>query len=119
MPSGAALAAYAVVVRDFHSAYQQFLELTYLWAPAWAAIVLLAFFVFRRGAVWAALAAWLLGTLVSLLFVNYPNLYPGAHAFNQPLIDLLHGADLSGLVSMLVAAGTYAGLVGLVGVRSR
>jgi NCS1 family nucleobase:cation symporter-1 len=116
---GAALAAYAVLVNDFHTAYQQFLELTYLWAPAWAAIVLLAFFVLRRGAVGAALAAWLLGTLVSLLFVNYPNLYPGVQAFNQPLIDLLHGADLSGLVSMLVAAGVYTGLVGLVGARSR
>src|SRR5215469_8526581 len=41
---GAALASYAVVFRDFHTAYQQFLLLTYLWAPAWAAIVLLAFF---------------------------------------------------------------------------
>ena len=109
---GAALAAYAVLVNDFHTAYQQFLTLTYLWAPAWAAIVLLAFFVVRRqGLVWPALTAWLAGTLLSLLFVNYPNIYPGVHAFNQPLIDLLRGADLSGLVSMAVAAGTYAGLV--------
>jgi len=55
--------------------------------------------------------AWLAGTVLSLLFVNYPNIYPGIHAFNQPLIDLLHGADLSGLVSMAVAAGAFAGLV--------
>jgi NCS1 family nucleobase:cation symporter-1 len=104
---GAALATYAVVVSDFHSAYQQFLLLTYLWAPAWAAIVLLAFFVVGAGRPGPALAAWALGTVVSLLFVNYPNLHPGAQVFNQPLIDALHGADLSGLVSMGVAAVTY------------
>jgi NCS1 family nucleobase:cation symporter-1 len=104
---GAVLATYAVVIRDFHTAYQQFLLLTYLWAPAWAAIVLLAFFVLGGGRPAAALVAWTLGTAVSLLFVNYPNVYPGAHAFNQPLIDALHGADLSGLVSMAVAALVY------------
>jgi NCS1 family nucleobase:cation symporter-1 len=108
---GAALAAYAVVVNDFHYAYQQFLTLTYLWAPAWAGIVLLAVFVLggRRRA-WPAVTAWLAGTLVSLLFVNYPNIYPGIQAFNQPLIGFLHGADLSGLVSMGVAAAVYVGL---------
>ena len=109
---GAALAAYAVVVNDFHIAYQQFLTLTYLWAPAWAGIVLLAFFVFRREArAWTAAVAWAAGTLLSLLFVNYPNIYPGVHAPNQPLIDHLGGADLSGLVSVAVAAGVYALLV--------
>jgi NCS1 family nucleobase:cation symporter-1 len=109
---GAGLAAYAVVVNDFHNAYQQFLTLTYLWAPAWAGIVLLAFFVFRREArAWPAATAWVAGTLISLLFVNYPNIYPGAHAFNQALIDFLRGADLSGLVSVAVAAGVYAGLM--------
>lgn len=105
---GALLATYAVVVRDFHTAYQQFLLLTYLWAPAWAAIVLLAFFALGGGRPAAALVAWALGTAVSLLFVNYPNLYPGAQVFNQRLIDALHGADLSGLVSMGVAALVYA-----------
>ena len=45
---GSALAAYAVLVSDFHIAYEDFLILTYLWAPAWAAVVLLSFFVFER-----------------------------------------------------------------------
>lgn len=108
---GGALAAYAVVVNDFHTAYQEFLTLTYLWAPAWAAIVLLAFFVLKRRAIGPAVLAWLVGTAVSLFFVNYPNVFPGVQAFNQPLIDLLHGADVSGLVSMVVAAGAYTGLV--------
>ena len=104
---GALLAAYAVVVRDFHTAYQQFLLLTYLWAPAWAVIVLLAFRAGGRGPAAPALIAWALGTAVSLVFVNYPNLYPGAAVPNQPLIDALHGADLSGLVSAVVAGAAY------------
>src|SRR6266700_1818838 len=108
---GALLATYAVVIRDFHTAYQQFLLLTYLWAPAWAAIVLLAFFARGDRHPLAALVAWALGTGVSLLFVNYPNIYPGARAPNQPLIDLLHGADLSGLVSAAVAALVYVALL--------
>ena len=109
---GALLAAYAVVIRDFHTAYQQFLLLTYLWAPAWAVIVLLAFRAGGRGRAAPALVAWAFGTAVSLLFVNYPNIYPGAHVFNQPLIDALHGADLSGLVSAAVAGLTYLALRG-------
>ena len=107
---GGILAAVAVTVTDFHTAYQQFLLLTYLWAPAWAAIVLLVFFAGGEGRRGAALAAWALGTAVSLLFVNYANLYPGLHAVNQPLVDALHGADLSGLVSAAVAALAYVGL---------
>jgi NCS1 family nucleobase:cation symporter-1 len=104
---GALLAGYAVVIRDFHTAYQQFLLLTYLWAPAWAVIVLLAFRASGRLRAWPALVAWALGTVVSLAFVNYPNIYPGADALNQPLIDALHGADLSGLVSAAVAGAAY------------
>ena len=53
-------------------------------------------------------------TAVSLVVVNYPNLFstafPGAHFPNQPLIDALHGADISGIASVLVAAGSYIGL---------
>ena len=49
-------------------------------------------------------------TAASLLFVNYPNIYPGAHAPNQPLIDALHRADLSGLVSVGVAGAAYLAL---------
>ncbi len=109
---GAILAAYAVLVTDFHSAYTDFLILTYLWAPAWAAVVLLAFFVFGDMRPADALAAWLGGTLISLVFVNYPNLFgsvfPDARFPNQALIDLLHGADLSGLVGLGVAAVVYA-----------
>jgi NCS1 family nucleobase:cation symporter-1 len=109
---GTLLAAYAVLVSDFHLAYEDFLILTYLWAPAWAAVVLLSFFLFEgRPRPRLALVAWSAGTAMSLLFVNYANLFsnlPGApKPFNGYLIDALHGADLSGLVSIAVAAAVY------------
>jgi NCS1 family nucleobase:cation symporter-1 len=110
---GGVLAAIAVTVTDFHTAYQEFLLLTYLWAPAWAAIVLLAFYAHGERHPVPALIAWALGTAVSFLFVNYANIYPGVHAFNDPLISALHNADLSGLVSMLVAGGAYSAMLRL------
>ncbi len=113
---GTALATYAVLVTDFHVAYEDFLILTYLWAPAWAAVVLLSFFIFEGKARPAlALGAWLAGTATSLVFVNYANLFGNVAAttsfFNNGLITGLHGADVSGLVSVGVAAALYwAGL---------
>ena len=109
---GTALASYAVLVSDFHVAYEDFLILTYLWAPAWAAVVLLSFFLFDTAPrPRLAVAAWLAGTLASLIFVNYDNLFSnlaGAPSFfNRGLISALHGADLSGLVSIGVAAAVY------------
>jgi len=109
---GTALAAYAVLISDFHLAYEDFLILTYLWAPAWAAVVLLSFFVFEgKGRPALALAAWIAGTAASLLFVNYTNLFGNLVAkpsfFNDGLIANLHGADFSGLISVGVAAAVY------------
>jgi nucleobase:cation symporter-1, NCS1 family len=109
---GTALASYAVLVSDFHLAYEDFLILTYLWAPAWAAVVLLAFFFFEaRPRPRLALVAWLAGTVTSLAFVNYSNLFSnlaGAPTFfNGGLVNALHGADVSGLVSVAVAAAVY------------
>lgn len=109
---GTALAMYAVAISDFHVAYQDFLILTYLWAPAWAAVVLLSFFVFEgRVRPGLALAAWAAGTLASLVFVNYSNLFGNVFQhpsfFNDSLIGALHGADISGLVSVAVAAVVY------------
>ena len=109
---GTALATYAVLVTDFHIAYEDFLILTYLWAPAWAAVVLLSFFIFEGRALPAlALGAWLAGTATSLVFVNYGNLFGNIAAttsfFNNGLIAGLHGADISGLVSVGVAAAVY------------
>ena len=109
---GTILASYAVLVSDFHLAYEDFLILTYLWAPAWAAVVLLSVFLFeRRPRPRLALIAWLAGTATSLLFVNYANLFSNLATtprfFNGGLVSALHGADLSGLVSISVAAAVY------------
>jgi len=109
---GAALAAYAVLITDFHIAYEDFLILTYLWAPAWAAVVLLSFFVFEgKARPGLAVTAWIAGTATSLVFVNYVNLFGNLVArptfFNDWLIASLHGADLSGLISVGVAAAVY------------
>ena len=109
---GTVLAAYTVLVSDFHLAYEDFLILTYLWAPAWAAVVLLSFFLFEaRPRPRLALVAWLCGSATSLVFVNYANLFSNLAAtqsfFNGGLINALHGADLSGLVSIFVAAAVY------------
>lgn len=109
---GAALAAYAVLISDFHVAYEDFLILTYLWAPAWAAVVLLSLFLFeRQPKPRLALVAWLAGTATSLLFVNYDNLFsnlvPAHGFFNGGLVSALHGADVSGVVSITVAAAVY------------
>jgi purine-cytosine permease-like protein len=113
---GTALASYAVLVTDFHLAYEDFLILTYLWAPAWAAVVLLSFFVFEgRAHPRLALAAWLAGTAASLLFVNYENLFGNLFvsvklaSFNDGVINRMHGADISGIVSIAVAAAVYWG----------
>jgi NCS1 family nucleobase:cation symporter-1 len=103
---GAAIACFAVLVNDFHQAYENFLIVTYLWAPAWAAVVLLAFFVLGNGRPAPALLAWLLGTAVSLVFVNYAALFPGEFP-NRPLIDALGRTDISGVVSIGVATAAY------------
>jgi NCS1 family nucleobase:cation symporter-1 len=110
--AGTVLAALATTIFDFHTLYEDFLILTYLWAPAWAAVVLLSFFVVGDARPVPALFAWILGTLLSLAFVNYANLFSNASQLagfrpNQGLVNALHGADLSGLVSVLVAAGAY------------
>ena len=101
-----------MLVSDFHAAYEDFLILTYLWAPAWAAVVLLSVFVFeRKPQPRTAIVAWLAGTAVSLLFVNYANLFGNVVSrplfFNDGLIAGLHGADVSGVVSVVVAASVY------------
>jgi NCS1 family nucleobase:cation symporter-1 len=110
--AGTVLAALATTIFDFHTLYEDFLILTYLWAPAWAAVVLLSFFVVGDARPGPALFAWILGTLLSLAFVNYANLFSNASQLagfrpNQGLVNALHGADLSGLVSVVVAAGAY------------
>ena len=110
---GTALAAYAVLVSDFHLAYEDFLILTYLWAPAWAAVVLLSFFVFegkprpraRAGRVARGYGGRALSSSTTTTSSATSSRAP--RFFNDGLDRGLHGADLSGLVSVAVAAAVY------------
>ncbi len=74
--------------------------------------MLLSFFLFESSPrPRLALFAWLAGTVTSLAFVNYLNLFSNVAGtprfFNDALVNALHGADLSGLVSVGVAAAVY------------
>ncbi len=111
---------YADLVNNFLNGYVNFLLLTYLWVPAWAAVVLLDFFVFRKGRYqaeqltrgragtywylgglrWQALVAWLVGLAAAIPFVD-ATLYQG------PFSRLLGGADISGIVGAIVAGIVY------------
>ena len=76
------------------------------------AVVLLSVFAFeRKPQPRTAVIAWLTGTAVSLVFVNYENLFGNVVSrpsfFNDGLISGLHGADLSGIISVAVAAAVY------------
>ena len=100
-----------------------------LWVPAWAAVVLLDFFVFRRGRYqaqqltrgragaywylggfrWQSLIAWLVGVLASIPFVAYAQLpwMTAATAYQGPIAQRLGGADISGIVGAVVAGVVY------------
>lgn len=108
---GGLLAYYALFVTSFYTAYTNFLLVTYIWAPAWAAVLLLSLFGFRRGdnsAVrqtevdWTAVLALLAGTGAAIPFVN-------STLWQSPLaVNILHGADLSGFVSFVVGGTIFA-----------
>src|SRR5260370_15002341 len=104
-----ASASYAGLFMSFPLAFEDFLLPPYLWAPAWAAVVLLSFFLFEASPrPRLALFAWLARTVTSLTFVNYLNLFSNVACtprfFNDALVNALHGAGLSGLLSLSVAS---------------
>jgi NCS1 family nucleobase:cation symporter-1 len=112
------------LITGFLGLYVNFLLLTYLWVPAWAAVVLIDFFVFRKGRYaarqltlgrggaywyiaglrWQALVAWLAGLAAAIPFVN-------ATLFQGPLSHLLGGIDISGVVGAVVAGILYYAFV--------
>src|SRR5260221_13680210 len=114
---------YSELVSNFLGVYENFLLLTYLWVPAWAAVVLLDFFVFRKGRYhaeqlthgrggaywylgglrWQPIVAWLVGLAAAIPFVN-------ATLLQGPLSRLLGGTDISGIVGALVAGIIYYAL---------
>ena len=107
---GGILAYFAMFVSSFKDQYTNFLLITYLWVPSWAAVVLVDMFVFRRPAGlltlfrWRPILAWLIGLVVAVPFVN-------STLWQSPLaVNVLHNTDISGYVGALVGGLAYLAL---------
>jgi NCS1 family nucleobase:cation symporter-1 len=104
---GGVLAYFAMFISNFKDQYTNFLLITYLWVPPWAAVVLVDMFVFGRRPArltpvnWRAVIAWLIGLVVAIPFVD-------STLWQSPLaVNLLHNTDISGYVGALVGATAY------------
>jgi NCS1 family nucleobase:cation symporter-1 len=104
---GGLLAYFALFVSSFDVAYTNFLLITYLWVPPWAAVVLVDMFVFHRapGVIvplrLRAVLAWLIGLAVAIPFVD-------SNLWQSPLaVHLLHNTDVSGYAGALAGGLAY------------
>jgi NCS1 family nucleobase:cation symporter-1 len=129
---------YTELVNRFLNVYIDFLLLTYLWVPAWAAVLLVDFFLLRRGryaaaeltrgrqgrywyrggVAWRALLSWLIGFVVTIPFIGSATLPWMSQPWQGPLAHLLGGMDISGIVGAIVSAILYA-LLSLPSLRRR
>jgi NCS1 family nucleobase:cation symporter-1 len=104
---GGVLAFFAMFISSFETSYTNFLLITYVWVPSWAAVVLVDMFVYRRPGTglrlfhWRAVLAWLIGLAVAVPFVD-SNLWQSPLAAN-----LLHGTDISGYVGAVIGGVAY------------
>jgi NCS1 family nucleobase:cation symporter-1 len=94
-------------ISNFKDQYTNFLLITYLWVPSWAAVLLIDMFVFRRtgdrvsSVNRAAVAAWLIGVAGAIPFVD-------STLWQSPLaVHLLHNTDVSGYVGALLGGAAY------------
>jgi len=104
---GGVLAYLALFLSNFKDQYTNFLLITYLWVPSWAAVVLVDMFVFHRrpGRLMPfkgrPVLAWLIGLLVAIPFVN-------SSLWQSPLaVNVLHNTDISGYVGAIVGGVAY------------
>ncbi|HEX9096934.1 MAG TPA: cytosine permease [Candidatus Dormibacteraeota bacterium] len=104
---GGVLAYVAMFISNFKDQYTNFLLITYLWVPSWAAVVMVDMFVFQRrpGRLMTfrgrAVLAWLIGLAVAIPFVN-------TSLWQSPLaVNALHNTDISGYVGALVGGAAY------------
>ena len=104
---GGVLAYVAMFISNFKDQYTNFLLITYLWVPSWAAVVLVDMFVVGRrpGRLMPfngrAVLAWLIGLAVAIPFVN-------SSLWQSPLaVNVLHNTDISGYVGAVVGGGAY------------
>jgi len=118
---------YTELTTNFLGFYVDFLLLTYLWVPAWAAVLLVDFLVLRRGRYaaqqlthgraglywyrggffWRALIAWLIGFVATIPFIASATVPWLAQPWQGPLAHLLGGVDISGIVGAVVSAVLY------------
>jgi NCS1 family nucleobase:cation symporter-1 len=118
---------YTDLTTNFLGFYEDFLLLTYLWVPAWAAVLLVDFFLlrrgrytsehltrgrdgvywYRRGVFWWALLSWLLGFAVTIPFIGSAALPWLSAPWHGPLAQWLGGMDISGIVGAIVSGGIY------------
>jgi nucleobase:cation symporter-1, NCS1 family len=105
---GGVLAYIAMFISNFRDQYTNFLLITYLWVPPWAAVVLVDMYVYRRRRPepsrswqWRALVAWLIGLAAAIPFVD-------SSLWQSPLAaTVLHNADISGYVGAIVGGAVY------------
>ena len=104
---GGILAYFALFISTFDVAYTNFLLITYLWVPSWAAVVLVDMFIFNRGLSvlalfrWRAILSWLIGLAVAIPFID-------SSLWQSPLAaHLLHNTDISGYVGAVVGGIAY------------
>ncbi|GER84383.1 cytosine permease [Thermogemmatispora aurantia] len=118
---------YSELVNRFLNVYIDFLLLTYLWVPAWAAVLLIDFFVLRRGryaaaeltrgragrywyrggVAWRAVLSWLVGFAITIPFIGSATLPWLSQPWQGPLAHLLGGMDLSGIIGAVVSGLLY------------
>jgi NCS1 family nucleobase:cation symporter-1 len=104
---GGVLAYVAMFISNFKDQYTNFLLITYLWVPPWAAVLLIDMFVFKRRPSRVmpyngrAVVAWLIGLAAALPFVD-------SSLWQSPLaVNVLHNTDISGYVGALAGAAAY------------
>jgi NCS1 family nucleobase:cation symporter-1 len=104
---GGILAYVAMFVSNFKDQYTNFLLITYVWVPSWAAVVLVDMFVFGRkpgqrvSINRRAITAWLIGLAAAVPFID-------STLWQSPLaVNVLHNTDISGYVGALVGGTAY------------
>lgn len=104
---GGILAFFAMFISNFKDQYTNFLLITYLWVPSWAAVLLVDMFVFRNAGERApsinraAVAAWLIGIAGAVPFID-------STLWQSPLaVQFLHNTDVSGYVGALLGGAAY------------
>ncbi len=123
---------YSDLVNNFLGVYINFLLLTYLWVPAWAAVLVVDYFVLRRGNsptgsgpsanvgnvpvagwklrpgfAWRGLLAWACGFAATIPCIGSAYLPWLSQPWQGPIAHWLGGADISGIVGAVVSALVY------------